>query len=73
MRQEIHVIKEFAHDFYGESLRAIFLGYIRPEYDYVSKEALIDDIKTDIRVANNSLDREGYKVFEKDAFWREAV
>lgn len=36
------------------------LGYIRPELDYVSKEKLIEDIKTDIDVAGRSLAREAY-------------
>lgn len=27
----------FAHDFYGHEMRAIVLGYIRPELDYVSR------------------------------------
>ena len=30
-------MKEYDHDFYGEQMRVIVLGYIRPEYDYISK------------------------------------
>jgi riboflavin kinase len=44
------------------------LGYIRPEYDYVSKEALVEDIREDIRVAKRSLDREGYRVWRGDGW-----
>jgi len=47
-------------------MKVLVLGYIRPEYDYVSKEALIDDINTDIKVAVKSLERPAYKSFEKD-------
>jgi riboflavin kinase len=38
----------------------LILGYIRPEYDYVSTEALIEDIRTDCEVARESLKREAY-------------
>ncbi|KAG6890954.1 hypothetical protein C0995_000911 [Termitomyces sp. Mi166 len=60
---EIHVMHEFQSDFYGLEMRAVVLGYIRPEADYPSREALIDDINTDKRVALNSLDRPGYRAF----------
>ena len=48
----------------------MILGFIRPEYDYVSKEALVDDIKEDIRVAQRSLDREGYQSWKSDDWLR---
>ncbi|KAK2762841.1 riboflavin kinase [Arachnomyces sp. PD_36] len=47
-------------DFYGTSLNLLILGYIRPEYDYVNAEALIEDIRTDCDVARESLKREAY-------------
>lgn len=60
---EIHILHEFPCDFYGQELRALVLGYIRPEFDYVSKEALISDIETDKKVALNSLNRPEYLEF----------
>jgi Riboflavin kinase len=30
-------MKAYDHDFYGEEMRVIVLGYIRPEYNYVSR------------------------------------
>ncbi|KAI5296703.1 NADH-cytochrome b5 reductase [Ascosphaera pollenicola] len=50
-------------DFYSTPMNLLILGFIRPEYDYVSKEALIDDIKTDCEVAVRSLQRPAYKTF----------
>jgi FAD synthase len=47
-------------DFYSTKLNLLILGYIRPEFDYVSLEALIDDIRTDCEVANKSLARKAY-------------
>ena len=42
------------------------LGYIRPEYDYVSKESLIEDIMKDCDVARKSLDRPAYRRVEAE-------
>lgn len=67
---EIHILHEFGRDFYGHHLNIIILGYIRPEYDYVSLDSLIEDIKTDIEVTKRSLDRPAYKKFEEDTFLR---
>ncbi|KAJ5102795.1 hypothetical protein N7532_003324 [Penicillium argentinense] len=47
-------------DFYGTKLNLLILGYIRPEYDYVSMDALIEDIRVDCEVARQSLLREAY-------------
>ncbi|KAF1912041.1 riboflavin kinase [Ampelomyces quisqualis] len=56
---EIHLLAHFDADFYGAMLRLVVLGFIRPESDYVSREALVQDIREDIRVAQRSLAREG--------------
>ncbi|KAF1998482.1 riboflavin kinase [Amniculicola lignicola CBS 123094] len=63
---EIHILHSFPSDFYGATLSLIILGYIRPEYDYVSKEALVEDIREDIRVARRSLERPAYEAFRED-------
>ena len=57
---EVHVLKGFEKDFYGCEMRIELLGFIRKELDYVSREALVDDIKTDIEVAGRSLARENW-------------
>jgi riboflavin kinase len=38
--KEVHIMNEYKHDFYGKEMRVIVLGYIRPEYDYISKGLL---------------------------------
>lgn len=58
----------FPRDFYGSHLNLLILGFIRPEYDYVSKESLIDDIKTDIQVAARSLARPAYANLRFDSY-----
>ncbi|KAF8441120.1 hypothetical protein BGX38DRAFT_1096919 [Terfezia claveryi] len=59
---EAHIIHTFSTDFYGTHMKLLVLGYIRPELDYVSKEALIRDIKTDIEIALVSLERDRWGV-----------
>lgn len=63
---EVHILHEFEQDFYGESIRIIVTGYIRPEQNYPSLDALITDIRTDIEVAKQSLKREAYVAISKD-------
>lgn len=47
-------------DFYSTPLNLLILGYIRPEYDYVSLGALVEDIRVDCEVARKSLQRKAY-------------
>ncbi len=48
------------------------LGYIRPEYDYVSVESLIEDINEDIEVTKRSLDRKKWRERLRDGYlWGE--
>lgn len=57
---------DYASDFYGHEMRVLVLGYIRPELDYTSREALIDDIDTDKKVAAASLARIAYARYRND-------
>ena len=69
---EVHVLHKFEKDFYGSEMAISIVGYIRPEYDYVSVEALIEDINTDIEVSERSLEREAWQRGRKDAYlWGE--
>jgi len=65
---EVHIIHIFPKDFYGVQMNLVILGFIRPEFDYVSKEALIEDIKMDIKVGVNSLEREEYREYRNDPY-----
>ncbi|SCU86995.1 LAME_0D08372g1_1 [Lachancea meyersii CBS 8951] len=57
---ELHLVHTFAHDFYGAQVKFRVLGYIRPELDYTSRDALIADIRTDIALAQRALALPGY-------------
>ncbi|KAG6331033.1 hypothetical protein ID866_8054 [Astraeus odoratus] len=69
MTAEIHIMHDFPGDFYGCNMKAQVLGYIRPELDYTTREALIDDIETDKKVALASLARSGYETYISDPFF----
>lgn len=68
--QEVHIIphQPFIHDFYGAHMNLLILGFIRPEFDYESVEALVKDIQLDIEVSKRSLERETYKAFAEDTW-----
>ncbi|KAF7776360.1 hypothetical protein Agabi119p4_4753 [Agaricus bisporus var. burnettii] len=66
MTAEIHIMHGFKGDFYGIEMRAIVLGYIRPELNYTSRDALIADIETDKQVALRCLERPGYHTYAED-------
>lgn len=61
---EVHVLGEFAADFYGVGMRLLITGFIRNEQDYSGLEALIADIHFDCEVARHSLARKGWRVRE---------
>lgn len=65
---EVHVLHKFEKDFYGSEMAIVILGFIRPEYDYVSVESLIEDINEDCEVAKRSLDREAWTKYLEDPF-----
>ncbi|KAL9603810.1 MAG: hypothetical protein Q9219_000919 [cf. Caloplaca sp. 3 TL-2023] len=65
---EVHILHHFPRDFYGARMNLLILGFIRPEYDYVDKDSLVEDIRTDIQVARKSLEREAYQTFKREPY-----
>ena len=65
---EVHIMHNFPTDFYGSHMNLSILAFIRPEYDYVSKDSLIKDIRTDIKVAQDSLARAAYARLRRDPY-----
>lgn len=53
---EPHLIHTFDKDFYGSRLTFVINGYLRPELDFVSLEALVQQIQDDIKQAGAWLD-----------------
>ncbi|KAJ1925174.1 riboflavin kinase [Tieghemiomyces parasiticus] len=69
---EVHILNEYPQDFYGKPLKVVVLGYLRPERDYTSLDALIYDINVDITVAKNSMARAAYCAYRSDPFFESA-
>lgn len=71
-KQEVHLItpQPIENDFYGAQINCLVLGFIRPELDFESVEALVRDILTDIEIAKNSLERDMWReVGKKETRW----
>ena len=64
------ILHDFGRDFYGEPLRLVVAGYIRPEADFTSLEALIAQINDDADVARAALDLEPFASLRFDSFLR---
>ncbi|RZC03627.1 bifunctional riboflavin kinase/FMN phosphatase isoform X1 [Glycine max] len=68
--QEPWLLHDFNEDFYGEELRLVIVGYIRPEVNFSSLESLVAKIHEDRRVAERALDLPLYSSFKNDSYLR---
>jgi hypothetical protein len=66
--QEPWLLHDFAEDFYGVELRLVVVGYIRPEANFVSLEALVERIHKDGRIAKAALDMTPYSQYAEDPY-----
>ncbi|KAK9714762.1 hypothetical protein RND81_06G118000 [Saponaria officinalis] len=62
------LLHEFKDDFYGEELRLVVVGYIRPEANFPSLESLIAKIHDDRRVAEKALELPIYLEHKDDPY-----
>lgn len=53
-------------DFYGEHLRLLVVGYLRPECDFTTLENLIQQIKQDARHAERYLENAQIDALQSD-------
>ena len=63
-------MSKFPHDFYGRHLAILILGFIRPELDFPSAEALREAILADIEITRRSLARLTYERYRADPYLR---
>ena len=52
---EAHLLHSFSGDFYGREVRALVLGFLRPELKFASLPDLLDRIRADIGLARAQL------------------
>uniref|UniRef100_A0A7S2SXM0 riboflavin kinase n=1 Tax=Chloropicon primus TaxID=1764295 RepID=A0A7S2SXM0_9CHLO len=65
---EVHVMDCLEDDFYGEEMRVVLLGFIRPEKKFDGIQELVSQIKRDCGMASKQLDEGVHKAFSVDAF-----
>lgn len=64
---EPHLLSTFPDDFYGQQLRLVITGYMRPEANFPSLEALVAAIRADIAAAAAALDAPPHADLAHDA------
>lgn len=57
---EIYIIHQFSDSFYGCHISSVICGYLRPELNYTGIEALINDIKLDVKIGLEKLSNPNY-------------
>lgn len=67
---EIHILHEFEKDFYGEELKIIILGHIRPQRNFENLNELMDAINNDIIITRETLRREEVEKYKNHPFFR---
>lgn len=67
---EPHLLHKFETDFYGAQIKFLIAGYIRPEMNFSSLEALIKAIQNDIAQSDEWLDTPKGKSWARDALFQ---
>jgi FAD synthase len=67
---EPHLLHKFDEDFYGATLKFLVNGYLRPEKNFESLEALVAAIQNDIEQAEAWLETPAAKAFVDDELFR---
>ncbi|KAL3345412.1 hypothetical protein AABB24_024399 [Solanum stoloniferum] len=62
------LLHDFNEDFYGEELHLVVVGYIRPEANFLSLEALIAKIHEDRKIAERALELPQYLKYKDDPY-----
>eukprot|EP01023_Acetabularia_acetabulum_P054385 TRINITY_DN6132_c0_g1_i4.p1 TRINITY_DN6132_c0_g1~~TRINITY_DN6132_c0_g1_i4.p1 ORF type:complete len:450 (+),score=87.21 TRINITY_DN6132_c0_g1_i4:107-1456(+) len=63
------ILHNFGREFYGDEIKLLVCGYIRPESNFDSLEALIARIHKDGDVAREALDNDDLAVFKNDPYF----
>ncbi|KAG0626295.1 hypothetical protein M758_2G117400 [Ceratodon purpureus] len=62
------ILHDFSEDFYGEELRLIVVGYIRPEANFTTQEDLVEKIHEDGRIAKAALEMKPFSDYAEDSY-----
>lgn len=67
--KETHILHKYDRDLYGCLLKVCIVGYLRPEKNFESLDALIVAIKDDIAQADAQLEESQYHKYSINDFW----
>lgn len=67
--QETHIMHNFGKDLYNSELKLCICGWLRPQENFDSLEALIAAIEKDKKDAEEQLDTEPFKAFKTNDFF----
>ncbi|CAF1173755.1 unnamed protein product [Adineta steineri] len=67
---ETHIMNEFANDFYGEQLKIVLLGKIRPMKTFQNLNDLTSAIQQDITTANCELNSNRCRQYLNHSFFK---
>lgn len=70
---ETHIMHKFGGDFYGSTLRICIVGFIRPEENFKSLDALIRAINDDIETAGDLCGRAEHAALAKADFFFQSL
>ncbi|VDM95344.1 unnamed protein product [Thelazia callipaeda] len=68
---EVHILHDFAEDFYGATLRAVAVGFLREMYSLNSLDELKTTIRNDISMARSLLSTQEMIIYKKSDFFFE--
>jgi riboflavin kinase/FMN adenylyltransferase len=70
---ESYILHDFSSDFYNQTISLVILAYLRPMDKYEGLDKLIKAIERDVRVGDTALDREEYRKFKEDEFFKKTA
>ncbi|XP_008555935.1 riboflavin kinase [Microplitis demolitor] len=65
---EVHILHKFSNDLHGKELKVVITGFVRPEANFDSVDALIAAINNDIKIADERLDDPKMLEFKSSEF-----
>ncbi|XP_055297524.1 riboflavin kinase [Sitodiplosis mosellana] len=68
---EAHIIHKFDEDFYGKQMKLCICGYLRPETNFDSLDALKAAINEDIKNAKSQLDTEQFTNYKFNDYFKQ--
>jgi len=66
---EAYILHEFQEDFYGQNMKLLLCGFLRPMYKFPTMDDLVRAINNDCKVGSEGLDEKEMKELQFDPFF----